>query len=135
MPEKRSDPKDVADMLEALAKRIRSDPLAAGRAGASGEAGSHVIAPSIEPLEEGPSLGALDVFSDRDAITVTVETRNTDAKSVHVSLLEGRLLINLGEGAQAFRRDLPLPAAVDEEAAIATFRNGILDVVLPLRRA
>jgi len=51
-----------------------------------------------------------------------------------VSLLDGRLLINLGEGPQAFRRDLPLPAAVDEDAAVATFRNGVLDVVLPRKR-
>jgi HSP20 family molecular chaperone IbpA len=111
--------KDVADMLEALARRIRGDAVAA----------QVTVAPDDEP-----SLGALDVFTDDKNVTVTVETRNAEAGHVRVSLLEGRLLINLGEGPHAFRRDLPLPAAVDEDAAVATFRNGILDVVLPLKR-
>ena len=126
MADKPTEPKDVADMLEALARKIRTDPsLARDRPALS------VAAPL--PEDDAPTLGALDVFTDDKAVTVTVETRNTEASHVHVSLLEGRLLINLGEGPQAFRRDLPLPAAVDEEGAVATFRNGVLDVVLPLR--
>lgn len=128
MAEKASDPKDVADMLEALARKLRTEPaFDAARKPLT-------VAAPAELAGDAPSLGALDVFSDDDAITVTVETRNADARSVHVSLLDGRLLINLGEGPQAFRRDLPLPAAVNEEAAVATFRNGVLDVVLPRRR-
>lgn len=129
MAEKSSDPKDVADMLEALARKLRTEPVAA-----PGAKPPLTIAPPAELIADTPSLGALDVFTDEDAITVTVETRNTDAKSVHVSLLDGRLLINLGDGPRAFRRDLPLPVAVDEDAAVATFRNGVLDVVLPRKR-
>lgn len=127
MPEKSSDPKDVADMLEALARKIRADP------GLARVERPSVTLPAIGPEDAAPALGALDVFTDDDAVTVTVETRNTDASHVHVSLLEGRLLINLGEGPNAYRRDLPLPAAVDEDGAVATFRNGVLDVVLPRR--
>ena len=125
MAEKGAEPRDVADMLDALAKRLRSDatvPPAAGSLTVSADG------------HDGPSLGALDVFTDDEAVTVTMETHNTEARNVHVSLLENRLLINLGEGPLAFRRDLPLPALVDEDAAIATFRNGVLDVVLPLKR-
>ena len=129
MAEKSSDPKDVADMLEALARKLRTEPVAV-----PGAKPPLTIAPPAELIADTPSLGALDVFTDEDAITVTVETRNTDAKSVHVSLLDGRLLINLGDGPRAFRRDLPLPVAVDEDAAVATFRNGVLDVVLPRKR-
>jgi HSP20 family molecular chaperone IbpA len=123
--------KDVADMLEALARRIRSDPaLAPGK-----ERHALAIAPTTDAArEDGPSLGALDVFTDDRNVTVTVETKNAEPSHVHVSLLDGRLLINLREGPRAFRRDLPLPAPVDEENAIATFRNGVLDVVLPLKR-
>jgi HSP20 family molecular chaperone IbpA len=129
-----SSPKDVADMLDALARRIRADPSFRMTPPARGMQ----VAPAssnVEIREElgGPQLGAVDVFRDERAVTVTIETRNADASSVHVSLAEGRLLINLGEGPNALRRDLDLPAPVDEDAAFATFRNGILDVVLPLR--
>lgn len=127
MPEKPSESRDVSDMLESLARRVREDP--------SFSPSAHLtIAPPAEMLDEGPSLGALDVFTDDRAVTVTAEARNTDAAAVHVSLLDGRLLIGLGEGSRAYKRDLPLPLPVDEENAVATFRNGVLDVVLPLKR-
>jgi len=128
MPHQPSDPRDVADMLEALARRIRKE----GAVPPGTELPA--IAMPFEVDDGSPSLGAVDVFSDDEAVTVTAETRNTDAQQVHVSLLDGRLLIGLGEGPTAARRDLPLPAPVDEDTAIATFRNGVLDVVLPIKR-
>jgi HSP20 family molecular chaperone IbpA len=84
-------------------------------------------------VDEEPAFGAVDLFTDERAVTVTMETRNVDPATVHVSLAEGKLLIGVGEGVGALRRDLTLPAAVDEGAAFATFRNGVLDVVLPLK--
>lgn len=117
-------PSEAKDMLDSLARRVREDP--------SFTPNAHLtVAPPAEMLDEGPSLGALDIFTDERAVTVTAEARNTDASAVHVSLLDGRLLIGLGAG---YKRDLPLPVAVDEESAVATFRNGVLDVVLPLKR-
>jgi hypothetical protein len=136
-----SSPKDVADLLEALARRIRNDP-AFGKgtplrpAPVTPASGMHVSAPpqKVDPfVDEEPAFGAVDLFTDERAVTVTVETRNVDPATVHVSLAEGKLLIGVGEGAGALRRDLALPAAVDEGAAFATFRNGVLDVVLPLK--
>lgn len=126
MPEN-SDPNDVAEVLERLARQLRQ--------ARTGGTGVTIAAPPAGEGDDGPSLGALDVFTDAHAVTVTVETRNADAASVRVSLLDGRLMIGLGEGPRAFKRDLPLPVPVDEEGAVATFRNGVLDVVLPLKRA
>lgn len=124
--------KDVADILEQLALRIRSDPsfLAAQ---AAAKDGLTVYAPREAPPGQ-PSLGEVDVQSDATAVTVTAETRNAAPDAVHVTLADDRLSIGLGEGASALRRDVPLPAPVDEERAVATLRNGVLDVVLPLRR-
>ena len=132
MPEPPTNPKDMADMLEAMARRLRN------QGGGQGSEGGPRVAVSLPERSVAesmqPCLGVIDVFSDDHAITVTAETRNTDAQSVHVSVAEGRLFIGVGAGANAIRRDLALPAAVDEEAAFATFRNGILDVTLPLKR-
>ena len=134
MPDAPSDPKDMADMLDAIARRMRNAPGAAATTPATAGPGGITIA---APLADGanPWLGEVDVFSDATHVTVTAQTRNADASHVHVSVAEGRLLIGLGEGAQAVRRDLPLPVAVDESQAYATFRNGVLDVVLPRKGA
>ena len=135
-----SSPKDVADLLEALARRIRNDP-AFGRAPPAPArpataSGMHVQPPAqkVDPfVDDEPAFGEVDLFSDGHNVTVTVETRNVDPAAVHVSLAGGKLLIGVGEGEHALRRDLALPAPVDEGAAFATFRNGVLDVVLPLK--
>lgn len=129
-----STPKDVADLLEALARRIRSDPSFARAAQAASRPGGMTVAPPPQKLDvhaDEPALGEVDVFTDERAVTVTIEAPNVDPSTVSVSLVNGRLLIGVGEGEKACRRDLPLPAPVDEEKAFATFRNGVLDVVLP----
>ena len=125
-----SPPKDVADMLEALARRLRTDPRAT--------LGQEPPAPGAMPVEveeqdDAPDLGAVDVFSDGTHLTVTVETRNADPAAVQVSLVENRLQIGLGP--DACKREVPLPAPVEEGGCFATLRNGVLDVVLPLKRA
>ena len=123
--------KDVADLLENLARKIRSsDPEWGAGKSAQNESGITVYSG-----EEGPAIGAVDLYEDEDAITVTAETKNADANAVHVTLADDRLYIALGEGARSARKDVRLPQAVDEEKAVATFRNGILDVVLPRRRS
>lgn len=126
-----SPPKDVADMLEALARRLRTDPRATLGQAAPPTPGATRV--DVEEWDDAPDLGAVDVFSDGTHLTVTVETRNADPAAVQVSLLENRLQIGLGEG--ACRREVPLPAPVEEGGCFATLRNGVLDVVLPLKRA
>lgn len=124
--------KDVADLLENLARRIRNDPEWGAGQPARVERGGITVY-SDDPADR-PHLGAVDLIRDLDAITVTAETRNTDPQEVHVTLADDKLFIGLGEGPAALRKDVTLPCPVDEEAAVATFRNGILDIVLPLRK-
>lgn len=137
MVEPPATPRDVAEALEALARRLRATH-GWERAPPRGLAVAPAAAPAPPlpgaPVEEPPQLDALDVHNDGRHVTITLEARGVDASAVHVSLTETRLLIGLGEGPDAVRRDLPLPAAVESEGAIATFRNGVLDIVLPLRR-
>lgn len=114
-------------MLENLARRIRPD-------GSVPSKGMTLVAPDASLLiGDEPGIGALDLFLDRDAVTVTVETHNVESHEVHVSIADGRLILALGENAGGARREIALPAPVNEERAYATFRNGILDIVLPRR--
>lgn len=134
MAESHSPPKDVTDILDALAIRLRQDPSYLAAEAQAETAGGLTIYPAPESAASGPVLGALDLLEDEDAITLTAETRNADPSSVHVTLADDLLSIGLGEGHHALRREVRLPSAVDEERAVATLRNGVLDIVLPLRR-
>jgi HSP20 family molecular chaperone IbpA len=114
-------------MLEAIAKKLRHETAKAAAGGNPLE----VTTPLTSADDSAPGIGAVDLFTDITHITVTAETRNTEAGNIHVSVADGHLFIGLGEGPRACRRDLALPVEVDEDHAYATFRNGVLDVVLP----
>lgn len=124
--------KDVADILDQMTARLRNDPqFVAAQARSTGLS----LYASPEVTGDSPAFGELDLHREDGAITITAQTRNADAHSVHVTLADLTLTIGLGEGERACKQDVRLPAPVDEEHAVATFRNGVLDIVLPLRRS
>lgn len=132
MAEAPAPPKDVVELLEKVAREMRADPtFLAAEAEAAQRGGLTVLA---DASGHAPSLAGVDLQDEGDAITVTAETRNAQPGHVHVTLADLVLSIGLGEGKDAYRHDLVLPAPVDEERAVATFRNGVLDIVLPRRR-
>lgn len=130
-PPHASPPKDMADLLETVARKIRTDPSWGAGAPAEVDDGGITVYAGPEFAADVPRLGFADVQLDSDAVTVTLETKNIDANAVKVTLAEDKLFIGIGDG---LKKDIQLPRIVDEEAAVATFRNGILDIVLPLRR-
>lgn len=132
-------PRDVADILEAIARRLRSDPSfldeVVNRPRAVVSRVSVTAPANVEVTDDGsPDFGAVDVLVGDTHVTVTAETANVDPSSVHVSVIDRHLILSVGHGPEERRRDVTLPVDVDEELAAATFRNGVLDVVLPIRR-
>lgn len=94
---------------------------------------------------------AVDVFYEGDPprAVVHVELPGVDPDDVAVEVLdrellltgtrrapkaEGRLYQQIEIEHGAFRRVVPLGADVDAEAATARYRDGLLEVTLPLRR-
>jgi HSP20 family protein len=89
----------------------------------------------------------VDVTEDKDAVTVKAEVPGVEQDDLSVSLQDGVLTIKGEKEAEkeekdkqyhrvertygAFVRALRLPAAVDSEKVAATFKNGVLTVVLP----
>jgi len=88
-----------------------------------------------------------EVFEQDDRITVKAELPGVKSKDVEVSVHDSTLTIagekkeeteHKGEGYYcserrygSFRRDIQLPAAVEEDKVEATCRDGVLTVTLP----
>ena len=99
-----------------------------------------------EQLEWAP---ALDVGETDEAIQVTAELPGVDPKEVDISLTDDVLTIHGEKKAEkeeskrdyhriersygSFTRTVKLPASVDAEKVEATFKDGVLTIVLPKR--
>lgn len=104
-----------------------------------------------DDTKEFPVIGewtpALDLSETKDAITARVEIPGIEPKDVHVTLqdqmltIRGEKKIELEEkGSTYFRHErshgtftrmIRLPANVENAKVQATFKNGVLTVVLP----
>ena len=92
-------------------------------------------------------LPAVDLFQDKDNLTLKAELPGMQKEEIDISLHDGVLTLSgerksdqKYEGAQAcrserflgrFQRTLALPSLVDAEKVKATYKDGILTVVLP----
>ena len=92
-------------------------------------------------------IPALDVYETKDAVIVETPLAGVDPKDVSVSVEKGVLTIS-GESKKeheveeknyyrkevrsgSFYRQVPLPVAVDEDAVVANFEDGILRIQCP----
>jgi HSP20 family protein len=89
---------------------------------------------------------AVDIYENEKAIVLEMELPGVQEKDVKILLYAGRVevsgvkrgfagqhgarFLRLERGFGAFRRDVPVPAAVDPDKAYASFENGILTIVL-----
>ncbi len=89
----------------------------------------------------------VDLADEGDAVTVTADLPGYERDDIHVSVSDDLLTVRAEREATAERDDeayvhrerraqsahrtVRLPAAVDEESASATYRNGVLTVTLP----
>jgi HSP20 family protein len=110
------------------------------------------------PRRALPGLGelmqpAVDVYENQREIIIEMELPGVHEKDVKILLYPSRLevrgfkrevtghqgarYLRLERGFGAFRREVPVPGAVDPEKAYASLENGILTIVLgkPPRKA
>ncbi|MBC7107077.1 MAG: Hsp20/alpha crystallin family protein [Firmicutes bacterium] len=102
----------------------------------------------VAPVPAGtPWAPAVDVYDKDDKIVVAVELPGVDKKDVNILVGDDHVVVK-GESRRqeevrdkdyyrcertygAFARTIPLPVAVERENARATFKDGILEIVLP----
>jgi HSP20 family protein len=100
---------------------------------------------ALRPLEE-TWLPAVDISETGDKITVKAEIPGMEAKDIEISMTGDTLTIKGEKKAEreeeenyhmiersygSFSRSMKLPAVVDADKVEATYKNGVLTVVLP----
>lgn len=101
---------------------------------------------AFRPIEE-EWLPAVDVSETADKITVKAEIPGLEAKDIEISMVGDTLTIKGEKKAEreekdenyhmversygSFSRAMKLPGVVDSEKVEATYKNGVLTVVLP----
>jgi len=101
---------------------------------------------ALQPAEEA-WLPAVDVSETEDKITVKAEIPGMEAKDIDISMSGDTLTIKGEKKTEkeekeenyhlversygSFRRAMKLPASVDADKVEATYKNGVLTVILP----
>lgn len=97
-------------------------------------------------------LLAADVSENEEQVRVRLEVPGLNAEDIDLKVVDGNILVVSGEkqvqrersgermfvmecAYGSFERAVPLPADVDERAARAKYRHGVLDVSLPKKPA
>ena len=102
-------------------------------------------------FEFSPSLGRTDVYEKDDKVIYEIELPGVNKEQIEIKIEQGHLVISsevrrdeeikeedyfrIGRRYGRFRRDLPLPAEIEDQAKIsARFKDGILKVAVPLSK-
>jgi HSP20 family protein len=105
------------------------------------------LAPFGKGFQEGSLTPKVDVAETKDAIHVTADLPGMTEKEIEVTLSDGHLHIRGEKHAEkedkdknfhriermygSFQRSIALPAEVDSQKVDASFKNGVLTIVLP----
>ena len=102
---------------------------------------------STKVSAQGDWLPALDLHETKEGFVATVDVPGIEPRDIHVTLREGLLIIR-GERKNEFEekeetfyrserqygvfsRAVRLPSAVDGSKVVASFKNGVLTVMVP----
>ncbi|MEM1977010.1 MAG: archaeal heat shock protein Hsp20 [Nitrososphaerota archaeon] len=72
----------------------------------------------------------VDVFEEEDVIKVIAEVPGVEKDDINLNATERRLIIKVDTPQRKYYKEVDLPAEVDPQSAKATYKNGVLEVVL-----
>ncbi len=71
-----------------------------------------------------------DLIDDETTISLTVEIPGVEKKDIDLNVEEKMLTIHVDSETRKYFKEIPLQCAVDINSAIATYKNGVLDITL-----
>ena len=72
----------------------------------------------------------VDVFEEEDVVKVIAEVPGVEKDDINLNATERRLIIKVDTPQRKYYKEVDLPAEVDPQSAKATYKNGVLEVVL-----
>jgi len=100
----------------------QGDPSSKGRSWAAEDDDEQQGVPGREPLT--------DVIDCGETIAVTVELPGVEKDNIKLEVADQLLTIRVDDATRRYFKEVKLPASVKEEAAKASYKNGILDITL-----
>ncbi|MCD6260294.1 MAG: Hsp20/alpha crystallin family protein [Thaumarchaeota archaeon] len=72
----------------------------------------------------------VDVYEEKDVVKVIAEVPGVEKKDINLNATEDRLIISVDTPQRKYYKEVDLPAKVDPKSAKASYKNGVLEVVL-----
>ena len=72
----------------------------------------------------------VDVYEEKDVVKVVAEVPGVEKKDINLNATEDRLIISVDTPQRKYYKEVDLPAKVDPKSAKASYKNGVLEVVL-----
>jgi HSP20 family protein len=71
-----------------------------------------------------------DVIECKDEISITLEVPGVDKDEIELTVEEDRVAINVDTPQRKYFKEIPLKIKVDPKTSKATYKNGVLDIIL-----
>jgi HSP20 family protein len=71
-----------------------------------------------------------DIIERDETISVTVELPGIERDDIDIDIDGRKMTIEVDDQHRSIRKEIELPCGVDEESVKATFKNGVLDIIL-----
>jgi HSP20 family protein len=78
--------------------------------------------PEREPLT--------DIIEKQDSIAVTMEMPGVEKDDIDLNVHDDSVIISVDSEHQKYYKELPLPSKIKPDSVKATYKNGVLDIVL-----
>jgi|YelNatPaOPRAMG01_1025707.scaffolds.fasta_scaffold32080_3 HSP20 family protein len=77
----------------------------------------------------------VDVLNEEEQIRVVAEIPGVNKEDINLSVVDNRLRIKVDTEQRKYYKEIDLPEEVDPDSAKASYRNGVLEVILKKKKA
>lgn len=84
----------------------------------------------LEKYEVAEREPLTDVIECDDSISITLEIPGVEKEDIELNVEEDKVAINVDTAERKYFKEIPLKIKVDPKTSKATYKNGVLDIIL-----